>query len=452
MQTNNDTAQPFILSPLKIGLIDVALSEPRFVVTLKGQGRNFIIAPKLADLIGQLGRGVTLDEAARALSVKWGQPVSQDDLRLVIEQQLIPRGIARPADESGETREAPPRPARPGRPFRERLLAGQFYWPLMGGEKVSKLGGPLTALYEPVTALLAVALIVASRLVLYNSVERHFSWQLLTEFAPAEYLVSIGLLVAVVVFHEFGHAAAQLRFGLRAGLIGFQLQRYIPAFFADVSRSWGLRPAQRMVVDAGGVYFQSIASSVIYLIYLQTGYQPLLATVLASDILCLIAIFPFLKMDGYWLLADALAVPNLQTLSRRVRGYYWRRLWRREISAAEIPPVRGARAAAVAAYGVVKNCFWLLLAIVVLSRAPFLYYVSAAVIKKFAAQSLYGLQTFDVLLVLSSLLRLALFVLILLALVAMLAGLALRLWRPVRAWGGKALSRLSPRVAAGDAG
>lgn len=441
-----EAERPYVLSPLKIGRIDVALNEPRFVVTLKGQGRNFIIAPKVVDVIAQLARGGTLEDAARALSEKWGQTVGADDLRLVIEQQLIPRGIARPAGAAEEAREAAPVNTRPR--FHERLLAGQFHWPLVGGETVGKLCGPLTVLYEPASAVLAAALVVASRFVLYNSVERHFSWQMLTEFAPAEYLVSFGLLVTLVLFHEFGHAAAQLRFGLRAGLIGFQLQRYIPAFYADVSRSWALPPRRRMVVDVGGVYFQSVAASVLYLLYLRTGYQPLLATVLASDLLSLIALIPFLKFDGYWLLADALAVPNLHSLSKQMRAYYWRRLLRRgEDAGATVPPLNGARGAAVAAYGVVKNIFWILAAAFILSRVPLIYFVSAAVLTKFAAQSAEGARSFDALLLFSSLIRLALFALLLLATTAMVAGLALKVWQATRACAGRVLARRWPRAA-----
>jgi putative peptide zinc metalloprotease protein len=444
MQTERENPLPYTLAPLKVSRLDVALDEPRYVVMLGASGKNFILAPKLIDLIAQIGRGGTIEEASRLLSVKWGRPFSPDDLNIVVEQQLLPRGIVRRAgDEPVATTGITP-PAK--KSLGARLLAGEFHWPLIGGKKVGKICSPLTALYEPASILLAAILILATRWILYNSVDRHFSRQLMTEFAPGEYLVTLALLLAVILFHEFGHAAAQLRFGLPVGFIGFQFQYYVPAFFADVSASWRLNPARRMAVDAGGIYFQSIAASALYLLYLQTHYQPLLAAVISSDTLCLIALIPFMKMDGYWLLTDALAVPNLQALSDRVRAYYWRRLTGREVRDAEVPSVGGWRAVAVAAYGIVKYLFWGFAVLLILARAPLLFLVASAVIRQSLAHALAGVRSLDALLVLSSLLKLTLFILLLLATCMLIGGMVLKLWQVGRLVVVRLLSRRAPRA------
>jgi putative peptide zinc metalloprotease protein len=449
MQTVRENPLPYALAPLKVSRLDVALDEPRYVVTLGGPGKNFILAPKLIDLIAQIGRGGTIEEASRALSVKWGRPFSPDDLHIVVEQQLLPRGIVRRAADEPVAEAAGVTPA-PQKSLRARLLTGEFYWPLIGGKRVGKICSPLTALYEPASTILAAILILATRWILYSSVDRHFSRQLMTEFAPGEYLVTLALLLAVILFHEFGHAAAQLRFGLPVGFIGFQLQYYVPAFFADVSASWRLNPARRMAVDAGGIYFQSIAASALYLLYLQTHYQPLLAAIISSDSLCVVALIPFMKLDGYWLLADALAVPNLQALSDSVRGHYWRRLTGREAGAAEGPPVGGWRAVAVAAYGIVKYLFWGFAVLLIMARAPLLFLVASAVIRQSLAHALAGVRSLDALLVLSSLLKLTLFILLLLATCMLIGGMALKLWQAVRSGVGRLLSRRAPRAALGS--
>jgi putative peptide zinc metalloprotease protein len=216
-----------------------------------------------------------------------------------------------------------------------------------------------------------------------------------------------------VVIHEFGHAAAQVLFGLKPGPIGFQLYFYIPAFFADVSASWRLKPRQRVVVDVGGIYFQSIAASLLWIAYLGTHFGPLRTAVVASDTLCLISLNPFVKFDGYWLLTDALAVPNLGKLSTQVLIERARRLFGRSGQQRPVP-VNNTRKLVLASYAVLKNGFWLWLVSMIVRRRIALSGNTKAAILDFLLQAVRGLQTLDPALVLASVLGLALLVLLLL--------------------------------------
>jgi putative peptide zinc metalloprotease protein len=265
------------------------------------------------------------------------------------------------------------------------------------------------------------------------------------QFNPAEYLVNLCLLVLVIMIHEFGHASAQMRFGLPAGGIGFQLYHYIPAFFTNVSASWRLKPRQRVVVDLGGIYFQSLASSILYLLYLETHYLPFMLAVLVSDVLCLVSINPFLRFDGYWLLTDALAVPNLQKISTRVLGHCWAKLIGKETQS--LPPQMSRwRAIIVGVYAILKNCFWAYLVFFIIKRARMVYGTAATTIEKFLAESLTGLRTGDVLLLTASVFRLVLFVLLLLTVSLLVLNMARKLYSLARS--GLLKLRARPRVGA----
>ena len=424
--------------------MEVALTEPRFMVTLVGRGKSFMVAPMLVDVIRQLHKGDSLTEAAQALASLWQQEISAAELQQIIEEQLVSRGIARLATEATGPQPdltALPSHAAPKQPLHKRLLRGEFYWPMLKREVVGKICGPLTVLYEPFTAIVAAILIIATRWLLYTSVDRHLFLQLTLDFSPAEYLLVLAMIIGVVLVHEFGHAAAQLKFGLPVGIIGFQLYYYLPAFFANVSDSWGLKPARRMVVDAGGIYFQGLAGSLLYLLYLQTHYLPFLSAVLASDMLCLVSTNPFLRYDGYWLLADALAVPNLQQLSQKLRSYYWGRLLGREQTQAA-PTLTRARIIIVVAYGLLKNCFWVLLVGGFILRAPAIFISATATISRFLGGCLDGFRTFDPALVVASFIRLGLFLLLLLALSTLLGNMAFKLV----SLGQSGLGRLLPRL------
>jgi len=261
---------------------------------------------------------------------------------------------------------------------------------------------------------------------LYRGLDGHFVRQLLLEFTPTEYLFSLGLLVIVILIHEFGHASAQIRFGLPPGAIGFQLYHYLPAFFANVDASWRLKPSQRMVVDIGGIYFQSIAGSVLFLIYLQTQSLPVLSAVLASDVLSVVALNPFLRFDGYWLVADALAVPNLNSLSKKLWAQIVSRLRGREVQSSSTTLLSRGRKVLVLLYGLLRTSFWLLLGAFLIFKVPVFILSISRTIPRLSLLELEGLKTGNIPLIVASLIRFGLFTLMTLAFGTLLAGLALR--------------------------
>lgn len=437
MSAENEVSSIFSLPPLIVDRIDVALAEPKYMVTLVGQRRRLMIAPKIADVIAQLKQRKSLEEAARNLSEAWGREIGSEDLRFIVEQQMIPRGLAFAGDSAPLTPSLAFQSVKAEkRPFYMKVLAGRFRWRLLRGDRVRKICSPLTILYEPLSILLAVTLIAATRYMLYAMFDMRFLRQITARATPAEYLLSLGFLLGVVLIHEFGHAAAQVRFGLNTGPIGFQLYHYIPAFFADVSNSWKLKPRQRIAIDLGGIYFQSIAASLLYVLYLKTDSIPLLAAAIASDALCVIAINPLMKFDGYWLVADILAVPNLQEYSERVVRRSFARLFGRP---AEGPAaVKPGRAALLFTYAIVRNGFWLLLALFIVRKSSQVYRGASITLSHFYSGMLKGIEASDWALMFSSAVRMILFVLLLLTMLSLVFGVALKVAR----LGRKALTRM----------
>lgn len=437
MSAENEVSSIFSLPPLIVDRIDVALAEPKYMVTLAGQGKRLMIAPKIADVIAQLKQRKTLEEAARDLSEAWGREIGSEDLRFIVEQQMIPRGLAFAGDSAPLTPLlASQRVKAEKTPFYMKLLAGRFRWRLLRGDRVRKICSPLTILYEPLSILLAVTLIAATRYMLYAMFDMRFLRQITSRATPAEYLLSLAFLLGVVLIHEFGHAAAQVRFGLNTGPIGFQLYHYIPAFFADVSNSWKLKSRQRVAIDLGGIYFQSIAASLLYVIYLKTDSIPFLAAAIASDTLCVVAINPLMKFDGYWLVADILAVPNLQQYSERVLRRSFARLFGRP---AEGPAaVKPGRAALLFTYAIVRNGFWLFLALFIVRKSSQIYSGASITLSHFYSAMLKGIETSDWALMFSSVVRMILFVLLLLTMLSLIFGVALK----VAGLGRKALTKI----------
>jgi putative peptide zinc metalloprotease protein len=417
----------FELPPLKLQRLETALTEPRFMVTLIGQGKRFMIAPKLADILVQLQQKKSPEESAQNLSLLWQQEVTPDALRQIIQQQVLPRGMAYRAGQVPAIKIANAELLRQHRkPLYERLVTGIFRWRLMPARLVGRISSPLTIFYSLFSVILATLLIVATRWSLYSNVDGHFVRQLLLEFTPTEYLLSLGLLIVVILIHEFGHASAQIRFGLPPGMIGFQLYHYIPAFYANVDASWRLKPSQRMVVDIGGIYFQSIAGSVLFLIYLKTQSLPVLSAVLASDVLSVVALNPFLRFDGYWLVADALAVPNLNSLSKKLWAQIVSRVRGREVPSSQVAPLSRMRKMLVLLYGLLRTAFWVLLLTFLILKAPAFILSAGKMMFRLFLLELEGLRTGNIPLIAASLIRFGLSALMALALGALLGSLILK--------------------------
>lgn len=420
--TEPKTSHPFVIPPLHVEPLEAALSDGRYIVVFKGKDKRLMVTRKMADLIALLQQGKSLEAVADALSSAYQRKLSADDVRLIVERQMVPKGLALRVD-AGPAR---PAPRRRRQPVRQRLLAGTFRRLLLHSDVVRRICAPLTPLFDPASVAFSVVLVVATRWMLYADLDRTFYRQTVLQLTPSEYLASLVILISLIVFHEFGHATALLRGGLPPGHIGVQLYFYIPALYANVDESWRLRPGRRVVVDAGGIYFQCVAASLLYLLYLKTHYAPLLTTVLTSDTLALISVNPFLKFDGYWLLADGLAVPNLQRVSDKLLGQCWRSLLgRAEPDGGPLPTGR-VRAALLVSYAVLKRVFWAWVLLMIFRGAPRLLVSSSRVISYLGGECLRGLKTSDPLLAFSSFIRLVLFSLLTLAICTLILRLVVR--------------------------
>lgn len=113
------------------------------------------------------------------------------------------------------------------------------------------------------------------------------------------------------LFHEIGHASACRKYGASPGGFGFGFYLFLPVLFSDVSDAWRLTPRERIAVNLGGVYFEMILASLMllgYYIFYDFGLLIVPCILILST---LSNLNPFIKYDGYWILSDAIGVPNL---------------------------------------------------------------------------------------------------------------------------------------------
>lgn len=136
------------------------------------------------------------------------------------------------------------------------------------------------------------------------------------------------------VIHELGHAYTAKRMGLRVPTIGVAFLVMWPMLYTDTGESWKLStPSRRFAVAGAGMASELALAAWTTLAWAMTPDGPLrsmfflLAT--STWILTLaVNASPFMRFDGYFLLSDALDLPNLHERSSALaRALIRRRLF-----------------------------------------------------------------------------------------------------------------------------
>src|SRR6059036_87042 len=180
------------------------------------------------------------------------------------------------------------------------------------------------------------------------------------------FLVAWLVILAVSTAHEFAHGLTCKRFGGHVHEMGFLLIYFQPAFYCNVSDAW-LFPekSKRLWVTLAGPYLEIFLWALAVIIWRVTepGTWPsavALVVVAASAFRLFINLNPLIKLDGYYLLSDALGIHNLRA---RAFGYLKRRLSALVASPSQTPEEPTPRERRVyLAYGLLAGGYsaWLL--------------------------------------------------------------------------------------------
>jgi putative peptide zinc metalloprotease protein len=171
---------------------------------------------------------------------------------------------------------------------------------------------PFTLLYFPpvIIALVLLALAGHAWLYLVHGVARGASQVI---YNPGLILALIGAFVLSAAFHEIGHGAGLSYGGGKVRQMGVGLYLVYPVFYTDITSSYALGRWARLRADLGGFYFNVIFQLVCLGLFALTGQEFLLIVVMLLDVEILYQLLPFVRMDGYWILADLTGVPDFFT-------------------------------------------------------------------------------------------------------------------------------------------
>jgi putative peptide zinc metalloprotease protein len=162
----------------------------------------------------------------------------------------------------------------------------------------------------------------------WTQINQHFT---INALSPYNLLLVFLLYPPVKILHELGHAFSAKLEGGEVHEMGINFMMFMPIPYVNVSTATHFRSKyKRMLVSAAGILVESFLAALGLLLFLAA--EPGLVQDIGFNIFMIGGISslffngnPLLKYDGYYILADALGIPNLFQRS----GQYWRYLFQR---------------------------------------------------------------------------------------------------------------------------
>ncbi|MEC5127727.1 HlyD family efflux transporter periplasmic adaptor subunit [Verrucomicrobiales bacterium BCK34] len=193
--------------------------------------------------------------------------------------------------------------------------------------------------------------------------------------APGNWIRVILIYTVLKVLHEYGHGLATKRYGGAVPEWGVQLLAFVtPLAFVDASASWKFPSKwKRIIVSAAGMYVEVAIACFCLLGWLHTDPGVLntslhSAVIAATFVTLLFNANPLMRFDGYYILLDALGIPNLGTKGQQFLVWVGKRVF---LGMEDLPMPIAARQhpVAVPLYGVLaaiwKILIWIGIMIIV---------------------------------------------------------------------------------------
>lgn len=245
-------------------------------------------------------------------------PKNQEHYQKLIKDFLIPKGIL--LSEESNFKSPQLSKTKP-----EHM---QIQMPVFSFKITNFLSFFFQYLFLRLTAIVFILFAILAQLFFYASIEPEFVniWQL-SSIEQVEVILIVG---SGLFFHELGHAAAAYKFGCRKVELGLGWYICFLVFYAELSESWRLPRKQRVVIDCGGMYFQSIFTTILIILHYKTGSAVLFYSIVMLNISFIWNLNPFFRMDGYWIASDILGIANLRETAKGEFNRLFHKLFNKE--------------------------------------------------------------------------------------------------------------------------
>ncbi|MFD7441452.1 hypothetical protein [Streptomyces sp. NPDC059909] len=276
-------------------------SRERKYLVRRGDGQVVQLS-RLLYLVTEAVDGVRNTEAiSHRVSGRFGREVSADNIEYLIEQKLEPLGVTVPFGQESD---------QVAGPTTDLLLVLKGHRVIFREQQVARIAKALAWLHRPPVVVLVLLAALCMDFWLFAV---HGAMQPVLQVLeqPVLMLAVFVLIVASLVFHEFGHASACRYGGARPGSIGCGLFLIWPSMYTEVTDVYRIGRAGRLRTDLGGVYFNIVFVLGLACAYFLTGQPFFLAAIYLVHFEILEQLLPVVRLDGYYILGDLAGIPDL---------------------------------------------------------------------------------------------------------------------------------------------
>jgi putative peptide zinc metalloprotease protein len=299
----------------------------------RSSGRSFRFAPSTYDVIGQLDGRRNVQEIWESVLARYGDDAPGQDEVISLLGRLHSADLLQ-ADLPPDTEELLKR----HRSHKEKAWKQQYGNPLRVRIRLVDPDRFLVALLPyvgPVFGRLGALLWLIAVVTAGVLAARH--WPELGAHASERALAPWNLVLIyftyplVKALHELGHAFAARRWGAEVHEMGIMLLVLMPVPFVDASATTVFaRASQRAVVAAAGIMVELLLAALA--LFLWISLEPGLPRDIAFNVMLIGGVStlffngnPLLRFDGYYILVDAVGIPNLAPRSNQYLGYLLQR-------------------------------------------------------------------------------------------------------------------------------
>jgi putative peptide zinc metalloprotease protein len=347
MSQARDVPLPALREDLQIMRVGASYSgAPTWVVFDPIRNRFFRITYEMFQVLSSWRISGTVGNLLKAIDSRFGNRLSMDDIGTIV--RMLEHNLLLVQPTRGAWR-ALHQKAQPRHSWFMRLIHNYLFFkiPLVRPERFIRHTWPYVAflfskVFWFISALVGLAgLYLVSRQwdAFVGTFPFVFSWEGAT--------ISILSVVFIKCLHELGHAYVAHRFGCRIPTMGLAFMVMVPLLYTDVSDAWKLKSRwQRLRIDSAGMLVELTVAAYALLAWAFVPDGPMRSAVFvlaATGVVLslLVNLNPFMRFDGYYILADLLGVENLQPRSfRHMRWRLRELLFRPGYAAPEAFPLR----------------------------------------------------------------------------------------------------------------
>jgi putative peptide zinc metalloprotease protein len=226
---------------------------------------------------------------------------------------------------------------------------------------LSKISWVSTKIMTPQGAMFFILLLVAAvtiAMTQWAALESHWDRRFMD---PANLVFAVMLYPFIKALHEIGHGLVAKHYGAEIHELGIMLLVFFPVPYVDATSTATLYNSRhRMLVASAGILIELALASVAVIgwHYLSQGVAKDLCfniAILAGTSTLLFNGNPLLRFDGYYVLSDAIEIPNLGPRASAYLGFLFRT---RILNLSELAPTMSASERRwFLIYGIASACY-----------------------------------------------------------------------------------------------